>query len=139
MKIRAVTVYSYALSLPTALMPFHNLSIEMTTQAVDSTDAMWKIFDSFPHTLIHNDCNPRNICIRKADSTQGSGGSHDDPRRMCIYDWELARIDVPQHDLAEFLAFVLQPDTSLHKRMELIEYYITMLENYSKQKFNHWK
>jgi len=114
-------------------------SLEMTTQAIDSSDAMWKIFDSFPQTLIHNDCNPRNICIRKADSPQSTGGSHDDPRRMCIYDWELARIDVPQHDLAEFLAFVLQPDTSLHKRMELIEYYITMLENYSKQKFNHWK
>ena len=111
----------------------------MTTQAIDSADSMWKIIDSFPQTLIHNDCNPRNICIRKTTSIQGTGGSHDDPRRMCIYDWELARIDVPQHDLAEFLAFVLQPDTSLHKRMEFIEYYITMLEKYSKQKFNQWK
>ena len=120
-------------------MLFYNFSIEMTTQAIDSADAMWKIFNSFPHTLIHNDCNPRNICIRKASSIQGTAGSHDDPRQMCLYDWELARIDVPQHDLAEFLAFVLQPDTSLHKRMVFIDYYISMLEKYSKQKFNQWK
>jgi len=58
---------------------------------------------------------------------------------MCIYDWELARIDVPQHDLAEFLAFVLQPDTSLHKRIELVKYYIVMLEKYSEKQFNQWK
>ena len=109
----------------------------MTTQAIDSADAMWKIFDSFPQTLIHNDCNPRNICIRKAAGSTTE--SHDDPRRMCIYDWELARIDVPQHDLAEFLAFVVQPDTSLNKRMELIEYYIAMLEQYSGQQFNQRK
>ena len=111
----------------------------MTLQAIDSADAMWNIFDSFPHTLIHNDCNPRNICIRKAGTAQGTTGSHDDPRKICIYDWELARIDVPQHDLAEFLAFVLQPDTSLQRRVKLIEYYITMLEEYSQQKFSQWK
>ena len=127
--------YPFAVTLP-----FWTFRIEMTIQAIDSADAMWKIFDSFPQTLIHNDCNPRNICIRKAaSSTQGTTESHDDPRRMCIYDWELARIDVPQHDLAEFLAFVVQPETSLYKRMELIEYYIAMLEQFSKQKFNHWK
>ena len=114
----------------------------MTTKAIDSTDAMWKIFDSFPQTLIHNDCNPRNICIRKANSSSNRSTqdtADEDPRRLCIYDWELARIDVPQHDLAEFLAFAVQPDTSLYKRMELIEYYIVMLERYSKQQFNRWK
>ena len=122
-----------------AIYPSCTFRLEITLQAIDSADAMWNIFDSFPHTLIHNDCNPRNICIRKAGSAQGTTGSHDDPRKICIYDWELARIDVPQHDLAEFLAFVLQPDTSLQRRMELIEYYITMLEEYSQQKFSQWK
>ena len=110
----------------------------MTTKAINSVDDLWKIFDTFPKTLIHNDCNPRNICIRKATSDQG-GSSDEDPRRMCIYDWELARIDVPQHDLAEFLAFILPPDCSMQWRMEMIKYYIEMLEKYSKQKFNHQK
>ena len=83
--------------------------VEMTTEAIDSMDELWKIFDSFPKTLVQNDCNPRNICIRKA-ATDQSASSDEDTRQMCIYDWELARIDVPQHDLAEFLAFVLPPD-----------------------------
>jgi len=104
----------------------------MTSKAVDSVDELWKAFDSFPKTLIHNDCNPQNICIRKAIP----GDSDEDSRRMCIYDWELARIDVPQHDLAEFLAFVLPPEYSIHRRMEFIKYYIDMLEKYSKQKFD---
>ena len=110
----------------------------MTIEAIDSADELWKIFDSFPMTLIHNDCNPRNICIRKATSDQGDS-SDEDPRRMCIYDWELARIDVPQHDLAEFLAFILPPDCSIHRRMEIIKYYIEMLEKYSGRKFNRQK
>jgi len=110
----------------------------MTTEAINSVDDHWKVFGKFPKTLIHNDCNPRNICIRKATSDQG-GSSDEDPRQMCIYDWELARIDVPQHDLAEFLAFILPPDCSMQQRMEMIKYYIEMLEKYSKQKFDHQK
>jgi len=58
---------------------------------------------------------------------------------MCSYDWELARIDAPQYDLVEFLAFVLSPECCMNKRMELIEYYIEMLEKYSKQKFDQGK
>ena len=29
---------------------------------------------------------------------------------LCAYDWELATIHLPQHDLAELLVFTLQPD-----------------------------
>ena len=53
-----------------------------------------------PRTLIHNDFNPRNLCLRQTD-----GGL-----RLCAYDWELATLQVPQHDLAELLCFVLPPD-----------------------------
>jgi thioester reductase-like protein len=56
--------------------------------------------DALPATLIHNDFNPRNMVIREI------GGV----RRLCAYDWELARIGVPQRDLAELLCFVL-PET----------------------------
>lgn len=58
--------------------------------------------DALPATLIHNDFNPRNIVIRK------TGGV----RRLCAYDWELARIGLPQRDLAEFLCFVLPATVS---------------------------
>lgn len=53
-----------------------------------------------PRTLIHNDFNPRNVCLRKTA----------DGLRLCAYDWELATVGAPQHDLAEFLAFVLPSD-----------------------------
>jgi hydroxymethylglutaryl-CoA reductase (NADPH) len=50
-------------------------------------------------TIIHNDCNPRNIAIRKNGIP-------------AIYDWELAVIDVPQRDIVEFLSFVLPENFS---------------------------
>ena len=56
--------------------------------------------ERLPRTLVHNDFNPRNLCLRPT----GRG------LRLCAYDWELATLDVPQHDLAELLAFTLSPD-----------------------------
>ncbi len=53
--------------------------------------------DALPRTLIHNDFSPRNAALR-ADG------------RLCAYDWELARMGLPQRDLAEFLCFTLAPD-----------------------------
>ena len=95
---------------------------------------------SAPITLIHNDCNPRNICLRKEPTTESMNHfqtttpgrvPYSDPRIMCIYDWELATIGVPQHDLAEFLAFTIQPTTPFKERLELIEFYREHLEYYS--------
>lgn len=56
--------------------------------------------ERMPRTLIHNDFNPRNLCLRQ--TARGL--------RLCAYDWELATLQVPQHDLAELLAFTLSPD-----------------------------
>jgi aminoglycoside phosphotransferase (APT) family kinase protein len=53
-----------------------------------------------PRTLIHNDFNPRNITFRRDGNEV----------RLCVYDWELATLGVPQHDLAELLCFVLGAD-----------------------------
>jgi hydroxymethylglutaryl-CoA reductase (NADPH) len=57
----------------------------------------WPCLEVMPRTLIHNDFNPRNVALRR---TAGE-------LRLCAYDWELATLGVPQHDLAEFLCFVL--------------------------------
>jgi NADP-dependent 3-hydroxy-3-methylglutaryl-CoA reductase len=56
----------------------------------------WARLEAMPRTLIHNDFNPRNFGLR----TDGDA-------RLCVYDWELATMHVPQHDVAELLAFVL--------------------------------
>ena len=62
---------------------------------VNSLGAWWPAVESMPRTLIHNDFNPRNIALRKDDL------------RLVAYDWELATLGVPQHDVAELLCFVL--------------------------------
>ncbi len=66
---------------------------------VDRVADWWRVLDRGPRTLIHNDFNPRNICLRGPESA------------LCAYDWELATVGAPQRDLAEFLCFVLSDAT----------------------------
>lgn len=75
---------------------------------VDTIDAWYPPKDALPRTLVHNDCNPRNACFR-ADRT------------ALVYDWELALWDTPQRDLAELLAFSLEPGFEQVALLEPIE------------------
>lgn len=79
---------------------------------VDTLPQWWGRLEAMPRTLIHNDFNPRNIGIR------GSGSD----ARLCAYDWELATIHVPQHDIAELLAFVLSPAADARE----VEHYVEL-------------
>ena len=56
----------------------------------------WAKLISLPRSLIHQDFNPRNLAIMKSVK----------PTKLIVYDWELAGLGVPQHDLAELLCFV---------------------------------
>lgn len=78
----------------------------------------WRRLDALPRTLIHNDFNPRNLALRKSA----------DGRRLCAYDWELATLGVPQHDLAELLCFVLIPGCSREDVLHYIEVHRLALE-----------
>lgn len=69
---------------------------------IDRVDRWWPQLEKQPRTLIHNDFNPRNICLRRC-----TGG-----RRLTAYDWELACVGLPQRDLVELLCFVLPADAS---------------------------
>ncbi len=69
-------------------------------QLIRELPEWWGILDELPKTLVHHDCNPRNIALRRLP--EGAA-------RLCLYDWELTTIHVPQSDLAEFLIFMLQP------------------------------
>ncbi|MEV4742236.1 phosphotransferase [Streptomyces sp. NPDC049555] len=64
---------------------------------IATIDHWWPQIEAMPRTLVHNDFNPRNLAIR-ADG------------RLCAYDWELATLHIPQHDLAELLCTALDPD-----------------------------
>jgi NADP-dependent 3-hydroxy-3-methylglutaryl-CoA reductase len=78
----------------------------------------WGIIEDMPKTLIHNDFNPRNIAFRKTD----------EGLRLCAYDWELATIHLPQHDICELLAFVLSPKTNREELLHYSEYQRKALE-----------
>jgi len=34
-------------------------------RAITVLPQMWRVLESSPMTMIHNDCNPRNICLRR--------------------------------------------------------------------------
>lgn len=65
-------------------------------------------------TLVHNDFNSRNIGIRKNGN-------------LCIYDWELAVINIPHRDIFEFLAFTLDVDNNAERLHNLMKSHYEML------------
>jgi hydroxymethylglutaryl-CoA reductase (NADPH) len=69
--------------------------LQQNAHLIQSLPVWWKELESMPRTLIYNDFNPRNIGLR-----HGPKGLS-----LCAYDWELATLQVPQHDLAEFMLF----------------------------------
>ncbi len=81
---------------------------------------IWTILEEQPKTLIHGACNPTNIAMRSSYET-------------CIYDWETAEIHIPQHDLCEFLLFVLPTKNFLEKQEEYVRIYFENLGIYTRQ------
>jgi len=80
-----------------AFAPWFESSVEARQRAnIEALDGWWSELCAMPRTLIHNDFNPRNLAFRRTT-----------PPRVCVYDWELATLGVPQHDLAELLVFAL--------------------------------
>jgi hydroxymethylglutaryl-CoA reductase (NADPH) len=78
---------------------FLKSDLDLRLKLIQTIDSWWPVLESSPRTLIHNDFNPRNIAFRRQP-----GGP-----RLIAYDWELATLGAPQHDLAELLCYVLMP------------------------------
>ena len=78
---------------------------------IENLGEWWAEMDQMDKTLIHNDFNPRNVGLRSAGEKP----------LLCAFDWELATLQIPQHDLAEFLSFVTTSDTSSHELDGYIE------------------
>jgi thioester reductase-like protein len=87
-------------------------SVPEQQRALIDRIAQWRpALDAAPQTLIHNDFNPRNVCLRALDSGW----------RLCVYDWELAAVGAPVRDLAEFLCFVSPLDVQPAQIVDLID------------------
>jgi hypothetical protein len=80
---------------------------------IQEIPSWWQHIERQPRTLIHNDFNTRNICLRP--TPEGP--------RLCAYDWELATLHLPQHDLAEFLAFALPPEVTRAEVEHYVEFH----------------
>jgi thioester reductase-like protein len=86
-------------------------SVPAAQRALIDRIAEWRpVMDAAPQTLVHNDFNPRNVCLRRAEGgpvpPKRSTGPREGGWRLCAFDWELAAIGTPMRDLAEFLCFV---------------------------------
>jgi hydroxymethylglutaryl-CoA reductase (NADPH) len=78
---------------------------------VADIDSWWPALCALPRTLIHNDFNPRNLGFRRTSTGPV----------LCAFDWELATLGVPQHDLAELLVFALPANADRRWVDHLIE------------------
>jgi hypothetical protein len=61
-----------------------------------------RVKDEMPHTLVHDDFNPRNCGLRPLAGEPA----------LVVYDWELTLADIPQRDLVEFLTFTLSDNVT---------------------------
>ncbi|HSH20339.1 MAG TPA: phosphotransferase, partial [Draconibacterium sp.] len=76
-------------------------------------------------TLLHNDFNSRNVAVRKNG-------------KICIYDWELASINIPQRDIFEFLAFTLDENFEPERLFKLLEKHFELTREINGSSYD-WK
>lgn len=91
---------------------------ELWRHVVRTIPTWWPELEDAPRTLVHNDMNPRNVALRMLRKGL----------TLVAYDWELATLSPPQHDLAELLSFVLSPDVEEHYVTRLVELHRKALE-----------
>ena len=73
-----------------------------------ATIAQWHpAKDAMPACLVHNDFNQRNVGFTAAGA-------------VVALDWELARVNTPQRDVAELLTFTLDAHTDLDEVIHLL-------------------
>lgn len=94
---------------------------ELQSRVIASLDQWWPRLQALPATLIHNDFNPRNFVVREADGEP----------RLCVFDWELATLGIPQHDLAELLCFIWHDGMKERDFEQLLDVYRQALSSAS--------
>lgn len=91
---------------------------DLQRRLIERVPDWWPVLEAESRTLLHNDFNSRNICLRRCRGRL----------RLCAYDWELAAIGAPQRDLAELLCFVLDPSAIGHEAWTWVDLHRRALE-----------
>lgn len=78
-------------------------------------------------TLIHGDFSPRNVAVRATAFGP----------KLCAFDWELARIGLPQRDVVEFLCFVLPPAAPAGEMIRCVEFARLALQRAARRDIEH--
>lgn len=99
---------------------------EIQKYCLDNLTNWWPRLQAMPTTLIHNDFNPRNFVIREADGHP----------RLCVFDWELAIVGPPQHDLAELLCFIWHDSMTEIDLDKIVETYRMALSQACQREFD---
>jgi thioester reductase-like protein len=96
-------------------------SLPLQRRAAETARRRRNALAAMPRTLVHNDFNPRNLAFRPGGTAP----------RPCAFDWELAAVRVPQHDLAELLCFVLPDEAKPETIIEYLEMHRAKLQPYA--------
>jgi hypothetical protein len=87
------------------VLPADALATRLAT--IDSISRWHPAKDVMPATLVHNDFNQRNVGFRESGD-------------VVVLDWELARVNTPQRDVAELLTFTLDAHTEVEELLHLL-------------------
>ncbi len=98
----------------------------LQSELIKDIGSWWRTLEALPRTLIHNDFNPRNVALRPEPNSF----------RLCAYDWELATLGIPQHDLAELLCFVLPQESSRDEVLHYLEVHRRALQRATGQRID---
>lgn len=91
--------------------------LQIYSRFIDHLDDYAKRMAAYPMTLSHNDFNTRNLCLRRGEKETS----------IVVYDWELCCFQNPQHDLIEFLVFVLDNEDFAKNVTYFTEFYMGQL------------
>lgn len=93
---------------------------------IDTIPDWWSKIDKIPKTLIYDDAQIRNLAVRNPDTNP----------QLCLYDWEVTMIQLPQRDLIEFLSYVISDRISDDEIKYFIEQSRIDLEKFSQKKID---
>jgi len=108
----------YQLSNQINRKDYHDWDMDHFFQDIGSVIEDWKHNNPIKKsklTLIHNDFNTRNVGVRNNG-------------KMCIYDWELATINIPQRDIFEFLAFALAENFEAGRLLKFLKLHFELIQ-----------